>query len=257
MRPLIGIPCRAGVRGNNPEKPVYYSNQSYVNAVESAGGVPLLIPIMKDFDSLHTLLGRLDGLLLSGGIDLQPSTYQEEVQATLTETDPELDKLELVLARWAYQENVPTLGICRGMQLLNVALGGTLYQDLATSYQSNIQHANGSLSRNQLIHPIDITPDSRIHQVLGADNVMVNSIHHQAIKKVGKGIVVSGVAADGIIESIEIPERSFMLAVQSHPEELFRDYPVWTRLFRAFIVACSQKMDQQVEMGNSDLSVSA
>lgn len=257
MRPLIGIPCRAAVRGSNPEKPVYYSNQSYVHAIENAGGVPVLIPIMKDFDSLHTLLARLDGLLLSGGIDLHPSAYQEEVQATLTETDTELDKLELVLARWAYQEDVPTLGICRGMQLLNVALGGTLYQDLASGHESTVQHANGSLPRNQIIHSIAITPESRIHQVLGVGDVMVNSIHHQAIKKLGKGMTVSGVAEDGIIEFIEVPERSFMLAIQSHPEELYKDYPIWTRLFRAFVVASSQKMDQQLETAPSELSVSA
>jgi putative glutamine amidotransferase len=257
MRPLIGIPCRAGVRGSDPDRPVYYSNKSYVHAVENAGGVPVLIPIMKDFDSLHALVARLDGLLLSGGIDLHPSSYQEEVQATLTETDPDLDTLEIVLARWAYQEDVPTLGICRGMQLLNVALGGTLYQDLATSYQSDLQHANGTLPRNQLIHSVSITPDSHVHQVLGVDSVMVNSIHHQAVKKLGEGIVVSGVADDGMIEFIEVPERSFMLAIQSHPEELYHEYPIWTRLFRSFVGACSQQMGQQLEIVTSELSASA
>ena len=257
MRPLIGIPCRAGIRGANPEKPVYYSNQSYVQAIESAGGLPVLIPFMKDPDSLRALFARLDGLLLSGGIDLHPSSYQEEVQATLTETDLELDTLELALARWAYQEDVPTLGICRGMQLLNVSLGGTLYQDLATSYKSDIQHANGSLPRNQIIHSIGIVPDSHTHQVLGVDSVMVNSIHHQAIKKLGKGILASGRSDDGIIEVIEIPDRSFMLAVQGHPEELYREHPIWSRLFRAFIVACSTEMEQQLEPTRSELSASA
>lgn len=257
MRPLIGIPCRAGVRGENSEKPVYYSNKSYVHAVESAGGVPVLIPIMKDFDSLHTLLSRLDGLLFSGGIDVHPVAYQEEVKAKITETDLGLDKLELVLARWAWQEDMPTLGICRGMQLLNVALGGTLYQDLATDYPKSLPHANGDLPRNQTVHSVDIMPDSRMRQVLGVDNVMVNSLHHQAVKKLGKGIVASGLAEDGIVELLEVPERSFMLAVQSHPEELYRDYPVWTRLFRAFVVACSTKMDQQLATAPSELSASA
>jgi putative glutamine amidotransferase len=257
MHPLIGIPCRASVRGENSEKPIYYSNKSYVHAVESAGGIPVLIPILKDFDSLHALLSRLDGLLLSGGIDVHPAAYQEEVQVELTETDPELDKLELVLARWAWQEDMPTLGICRGMQILNVALGGTLYQDLATDYPKGLQHANGNLPRNQTVHSVAIAPDSRIRQVLGVDNVMVNSIHHQAVKELGKGIVASGFAEDGIIELLEVPERSFMLAAQNHPEELYHDYPVWTRLFRAFVVACSAKMDQQADVAPAELSASA
>jgi putative glutamine amidotransferase len=257
MRPLIGILCRTGVRGENLEKPIYYSNKSYIHAVESAGGIPVLIPILKDFDSLHALLSRLDGLLLSGGIDVHPVAYQEEARAELTETDLELDKLELVLARWAWQEDMPMLGICRGMQVLNVALGGTLYQDLATQYPKSLQHANGNLPRNQVVHSVDIVPDSRIRQVLGVDDVMVNSIHHQAVKELGKGIVASGFAEDGVVELLEVPERSFMLAVQSHPEELYHDYPVWTRLFRAFVVACSEKMDQQLDSAVAELSASA
>ena len=254
MRPLIGIPCRAAIRSNHPEKPVYYSNKSYVQAVESAGGVPVLIPMMKDLENLHALLSHLDGLLLSGGIDVHPSSYQEEVDAALSETDPELDKPELVLARWALQEDIPTLGICRGMQLINVALGGTLYQDLETGYQDGLQHANWSLPRNQLIHSVSIDPKSQMRQVLGVDKVMVNSLHHQAVKELGKGVLASGKAEDGIVELLEIPDRTYMLATQCHPEELYRDNPVWMHLFRGLIKACEKKASTTI---SSSMSASA
>lgn len=257
MRPLIGIPCRTGVRGENAEKPVYYSNQSYIHAVESAGGVPILIPIMNDYENLRSLLSRLDGLLLSGGIDVHPSTYREEAIAAVEETDPALDKLELHLARWAYQEDIPTLGICRGMQLMNVARGGTLYQDLDTGYVNSLRHANWHLPRNQTIHSVSIAPDSRMHQILGTDKVLVNSLHHQAVKKLGDGIIASGLAEDGIIELLEMPERAFMLATQCHPEELYRDNALWSRLFRSFVEASIDKMSQQLGMVTHVLSASA
>ncbi|GLV55286.1 gamma-glutamyl-gamma-aminobutyrate hydrolase [Dictyobacter sp. S3.2.2.5] len=257
MRPLIGIPCRTGVRGANAEKPVYYSNQSYIHAVESAGGVPVLIPIMNDYDNLRSLLSRLDGLLLSGGIDVHPSTYKEEVIAAIEETDPALDKLELHLARWAYQEDIPTLGICRGMQLMNVSRGGTLYQDLDSLYENGLRHANWHLPRNQTIHSVSVDPDSKMYQILGSDTVLVNSLHHQAVKKLGDGIIASGLAEDGIIELLEFPERTFMLATQCHPEELYRDNATWSRLFRSFVEASIDKMSQQVGVVSHVWSASA
>lgn len=257
MRPLIGIPCRTAVRDDNVEKPVYYSNKSYVHAVEDAGGVPVLIPIMNNFDSLHSLLSRMDGLLLSGGIDVHPSSYQEKVSAVLSETDPELDELELVLARWALKEDIPTLGICRGMQLINVALGGTLYQDLDAGFETDLQHANWNLPRNQIIHQVKLTPESQMSQVLGADSVPVNSLHHQAVKKLGRGIIASGQAEDGLVELLEVSDRSFMLATQCHPEELYHEYPVWERLFSAFVDACTEKMSQRLGITSSVMSARA
>ncbi|GER90400.1 gamma-glutamyl-gamma-aminobutyrate hydrolase [Dictyobacter vulcani] len=258
MRPLIGVPCRTGVRGENAEKPVYYSNKSYIHAVESAGGVPVIIPILNDHEILRSLLGRLDGLLLSGGIDVHPNMYKEEAAVDLGETDPELDKLELYLARWAWQEDMPTLGICRGMQLMNISLGGNLYQDLDTGYEGDLlKHANWHLPRNEIIHSVTIAPDSRMRQILGVDKILVNSLHHQAIKQPGKGVVTSGLAEDGIVELIEIPERSFMLGTQCHPEELYADNPVWSRLFRSFVDASANKTQQQPAIRPSAMPVSA
>jgi putative glutamine amidotransferase len=245
MYPIIGIPCRAGVRGKT-NRPMYYSNKSYVQAIEHAGGVPMLIPIMKEPEILATLLSHVDGLLLPGGIDIHPSNYQEEVHPALRETDIQLDELELELVSWAMQQDVPTLGICRGLQMMNVALGGTLYQDLTTeytetTYSENLQHANWDLPVDEIVHSVQIESESFIKEVLGVREVAVNSLHHQAIKAPGKGVCISGRSEDNVVESIEVPGQNFMIAVQCHPEELYMEQPVWSRLFRAFIDACVWK----------------
>lgn len=246
MRPLVGIPCRAGVRGE-AKRPVYHGNQAYVHAVESVGGVPILIPFMDDLASLHSLLPRLDGILLPGGIDVHPHRYNEEVDASIKEIDPQLDTLELTLADWAWQNDVPLLGICRGLQVLNVSRGGTLYQDLASQVPSDISHSNWAQPRSAIKHEITVVPGSRMDTILGEHVIAVNSLHHQAIKDVGQGLVVSGRADDGVIELVEAPERAFVLAVQSHPEEMYKEYSVWTRLFSAFVDACIERMSHQFE----------
>ncbi len=240
MYPIIGIPCRAGVRGKT-NRPMYYSNKSYAQAIESVGGVPMLIPIMKKSRSLAVLLSHIDGLLLPGGVDICPNNYQEEVHPTLRETDIELDKLELELVDWAMKQDIPTLGICRGLQMINVALGGTLYQDLATEYTESLQHANWDLPPNKIVHSVQIEPGSSMEGVLSVREVAVNSLHHQAIKVPGKGIIISGRSQDNVVELIEVPQQSFMIAVQCHPEELYTEQPVWGRLFKAFIDACIWK----------------
>ncbi len=239
MRPLIGIPCHAGVRAET-ERPIYYNNRSYIHAVERAGGVPILIPIFDDLDELHTLLPRLDGLLLSGGIDVNPSNYGEKPHPLLTETNSQLDALELSMARWAFDKNVPTLGICRGMQVLNVALGGTLYQDLGDLFTGSLRHKNWDLPRNTLVHSVRINAGSRMEQILGTSELPANSLHHQAVHNPGRGVCVTGCAEDGVPELIEVPGHRFMLGAQCHPEEIYTDIPAWSRLFVAFVEACTK-----------------
>lgn len=247
MRPLIGIPCHAGV-GASSDRPIFFNNKAYVGAVERAGGVPILIPILDDLNGLQTLLPRLDGLLLSGGIDVDPRHYQEEPHPMLGETNPELDELELALARWATQEDMPTLGICRGMQLLNVARGGNLYQDLASQYPGSLKHPNWELPRNTVVHKVSIDSGSRMAEILGTHEVSVNSLHHQGAKEPGKGVVISGRAEDGVAELLEIPEQRFMMAAQCHPEEMYADEPMWARLFHAFIEASAKPVVKQFFM---------
>ena len=236
MRPLIGIPCRA-----RADRPDFYNDRLYVSAVEHAGGMPLLLPRLDDMNVLRAFLPHLDGILLSGGIDVDPALYREEPHPMLGITYQPMDEFHLEIIRWAIEQRVPTLAICRGMQLLNVALGGSLYQDLPSQYPESLPHAaHPALPRNTIIHKVIIRPDSLTERILGQSEVPANSLHHQAVKDAGKGIVISGFAQDGVVELLEVPEQPFMVAAQCHPEELYQIYPVWARLFAAFISACSK-----------------
>lgn len=256
MRPLIGIPCHAGKRSET-ERPIYYNNRTYIHAVERAGGVPILIPILDDLSGLQALLPRLDGLLLSGGIDVDPHYYQEEPHPLLGETNPQLDELELALARWALEEDVPTLGICRGMQVLNVAFGGNLYQDLEAQYPSHLKHPNWDLPRNTITHKVQVKRGSRMEKVLGAREVPVNSLHHQATKEPGDGVYICGYAEDGVAELLEIPGHRFMMGAQCHPEELYTEHSIWACFFSAFINACSRSVVQVLRTRQQILTVEA
>jgi putative glutamine amidotransferase len=246
MRPLIGIPCRSWQNPKN-SRFIYGSYQTYVNALEAAGGVPVLIPLLSDLSGLTALLPRLDGLLLSGGADIQPRLYGEDPHPMLDRVDPTLDELELALVQWAIENDLPTLGICRGMQILNVALGGSLYQDLATMYPGSLRHASWDLPRNKTIHRISVKAGSRMEKILGVRELNANSLHHQGVKVLGRGVCITGYAEDGVAELMEISEQRFMLAAECHPEYLYQDEPAWARLFAAFVAACSMPIMQAIE----------
>jgi putative glutamine amidotransferase len=245
MRPLIGIPSRALIRGETG-RPIYANNRAYVHAVESAGGLPVLIPMINDRNLLTALLSRLDGLLLPGGIDLHPSRYGEEVHPFTEEADHELDEFEITLASWAFQQDIPVLGVCRGMQLINIVLGGSLYQDIDDQYPDSIGHTHRNLPRTHLAHHIIIEPGSRMETILGTGEVKVNSLHHQAIKDLGKGVRITGRAPDGIPELLEVTGYRFVMAAQSHPEEIYTIEPAFQRLFAAFVQASSSRMNEEI-----------
>ena len=245
MRPLIGIPCYALIRVETG-RPIYAGNRAYVHAVESAGGVPILIPMINDLNILTALLTRLDGLLLPGGIDLHPSHYGEEVHPLTEEADLEHDEFEITLASWAFQEDIPVLGVCRGMQLINIALGGSLYQDIDDQYPDSIGHTHRNLPRTHLAHRISVDPGSRMEKILGTREVWVNSLHHQAIKEPGKGVRVTGRASDGIPELLEVTGYRFVMAAQCHPEEIYSIEPAFARLFSAFVQASSSLLAEEV-----------
>ncbi len=245
MRPMIGIPSHALVRAETG-RPIYANNRSYVHAVESGGGLPILIPMINELTVLTALLSRLDGLLLPGGIDLHPSRYGEEVHPLTEEADHELDEFEITLASWAFQQDIPVLGICRGMQLINVVLGGSLYQDIDDQYPDSLGHTHRHLPRGHLAHHIIVEPGSRMETILGAQEVMVNSLHHQAIKDPGKGVRITGRAPDGIPELLEVSGYRFVMAAQSHPEEIYSIEPAFKRLFSAFVQASSSRLDEEI-----------
>lgn len=240
MRPLIGIPCHEDFRQHSG-RPIYCNNRTYTHALESVGGIAVLIPIFNDLTALESLLTRLDGLLFSGGADIEPDRYNGETHLQLGEVDPRLDEFELMLAHWAFQENIPILGVCRGMQLLNVALGGSLYQDINEQRPSSIQHCKRDLPRNTLIHSVHVDEGSRMEEILGTNEFWVNSLHHQAIKTPGKNVHISGWAEDGVAELMEARDYDFVMAIQCHPEEIFSSEPACTRLFSAFVKACSER----------------
>jgi putative glutamine amidotransferase len=257
MRPLIGIPSRALIRGETG-RPIYANNRAYVHAVESADGLPVLIPMIDDRNLLTALLSRLDGLLLPGGIDLHPSRYGEEVHPLTEEADHELDEFEITLASWAFQQDIPVLGVCRGMQLINIVLGGSLYQDIDDQYPDSIGHTHRNLPRTHLAHHINIEPDSRMETILGTREVKVNSLHHQAVNDPGKGVRITGRAPDGIPELLEVIGYRFVMAAQSHPEEIYSIEPAFARLFSAFVQASSSRLDEGIvsEYGISRREVS-
>lgn len=238
MRPVIGIPCQADFRAGS-NRPIYGNNRTYVHAVESAGGLPILIPMLTDLHHLEDLLPRLDGILFSGGIDMQASLYGESKHPESDEADPQLDALEIAVANWALQEDIPILGVCRGMQLLNVILGGTLYQDIASQRADSLEHRRRDMPRTALTHSVAVEAGSIMEQVLGTREVWINSLHHQAINEPGKGVRISGRAEDGVPELMEVPQHRFLLGIQGHPEEIYGQVEPFARLFEAFVRACA------------------
>src|SRR5207244_600164 len=183
------------------KRPQFRLYQSYARAVERAGGAPVLIPCFGATDTLRATYDALDGVLLPGGADIQPSTYNAARHPATDEGDAALDETELALARWALAEGKPILGICRGQQCLNVAAGGTLYQDIADEIPGALAHQVEP--RNGVAHPIAVEPDSRLADLLGGTSIPVNSLHHQAVRDVGPGVIGVVRAPDGGSEGHE------------------------------------------------------
>ena len=236
--PLIGLPTLSIPRGEKP--PRFGINQSYVTALVRAGCAPVLIPLLEDDSVLHAIFERLDGIVFPGGADVAPGEYGEQTLPDVNMVEADRDRTELRLARWAYDAGLPTLGICRGQQLLNVALGGSLYQDLLTQGASGLDHSDGDgRARTALVHSVALEPGSKLAQLIDETEVQVNSLHHQAIKSIAPGLVVTGRSADGVIEAVEADSSRFLIAVQWHPEELSA-LPWVSRLFKGFAQAAER-----------------
>ena len=239
-RPLIGLTTyrKTSVKANPVA--VYALMPSYVEAVIAAGGVPLLIPLGLDEEALGTLLARLDGLLLTGGGDIAGEHYDSAHPDFIFDVDPDRDRVELFLAREALAKDVPLLAICRGHQLMNVALGGSLYEDVLRLMPSAIKHDYwGEYPRNLLSHEVTVCADSLLARRLGRTTVRVNSLHHQGVRDVAPGLVASAHAPDGLIEGLEAPDRRYALGVQWHPENLIYDAPPMLSLFQGLVEAAA------------------
>ena len=238
--PLIGVTTSITV-GKQPERA--YVNSAYLAAIQTAGGVPVPVTPQLDARSQQELLARCDGFLLTGGGDLDPATFNESAHPTLYEVAPARDRLEITLVHHAMESRKPLLAVCRGIQVLNVALGGSLFQDVASDPGTQIQHQQDKddKPRNEPTHPVKVVAGSRLAQVLGTTELLVNSMHHQAVKAVGRGLVPVAFAPDMIIEGVELEEPDrFLLGVQWHPEELTERDPSARRLFSALVAACTR-----------------
>jgi putative glutamine amidotransferase len=209
-------------------------NEAYVDAARAAGLVPLILPPLHP-DELRPVLSAVQGVMLTGGEDVDPAEFGAPRHAKTQQPHSARDKCELALVSLARERRLPTLAICRGIQVVNVALGGTLVQDIPSERTSDIRH-DQSDEREMRVHDVAIEPGSRLAAAIGATRISVNSSHHQAIDRVAAGLRVTARAPDGIIEGAEWPSDDWwMLAVQWHPEELVRDAHGWDRgLFAAF-----------------------
>ncbi len=231
-RPVVGVTLGAGGRPGRQA-----IREDYLHAVVQAGGVPLLLPAVSAADA-GDLLRRVDGLLLSGGGDVDPALYGQKPHRRLGRVDRRRDDFELALAREALVRDVPILAICRGQQLLNVATGGTLLQDLPSELEGASEH-DAPGGRRRRSHVVELLPHTRLRAILGRDTVAVNSFHHQAVDRLGHGLAAAGrCPEDGVVEALEAKGRRFVVAVQWHPES-FWDQPVsFQALFAAHVEAC-------------------
>jgi putative glutamine amidotransferase len=243
QRPVIGIPTQTlqaieGIPEGLP--PSWVMNQRYYLAATQVGAVPWMIPLIEDLATLREIYNRLDGVLLAGGVDMDPATYHEEKSPLCGVIDPPRDLVEMQLAKWALADGKPIFGICRGLQVLNVVMGGSLFQDVTAECSTAIKHdyvPTEGWSRDHLAHEISINPGSRLHSALGSNRVMVNSMHHQGIDRLGTGLAVTAVAPDGLIEAVEAPGEKYLLGVQWHPEAMAGEHA--RRLLAPFVEACA------------------
>jgi len=239
MRPLIGIPCAGNVRSHTNYHR-FAVGQNYCRALELAGGAPILIPLLEDEGALLAIYDRLDGLLLAGGGDIEPHHFAQTHLGKLGGVDRPRDRVELLLTRRAFADDLPVLAICRGVQLLAVALGGTLIQDIPAQIPGALQHDfHHGHARNYLGHKITVERDTRLAGILAVVESGVNSLHHQSVQSVPPALSIAARAPDGVIEAIEAGDKRFVLGVQWHPEELVGDDPRMARLFTTFVEAAA------------------
>lgn len=237
-KPIIGITCNLIYHavGNFDGKYIIGNNNEYDLAIAQTGGTPILLPSTNDDSIIKAQVDLCDGLLLAGGDDLNPLTYGEEPTKNLSSTDWRVDHYQLQLTRYALLKKKPILGICRGMQLLNIACGGNVYQDISHYPKESIKHMQ-SAPRDQVCHTVNTYEKSLLHQLLGPE-FFTNSFHHQVIHKLGDSIQATAWAKDNVIEGIEKNNYPFAIGVQWHPEIMLKTNANMLPLFENFISSC-------------------
>ena len=232
LKPIIGI-----TTFEDKKNGYHKVSSNYINAIFAAGGIPINIPIVHDEKDYAAYINIIDGIIFTGGLDVSPLLYDENPLKEINLISSIRDKYELGLLKSAYEKKLPILGICRGCQLMNVALGGSLYQDINTQVPNSLGHSPNAISSDEFYHSINIKEESKLYNIFGTDSIFVNSFHHQAIKKLGDNLKISAVSEDGIIEAVEATDDRFMIGVQFHPEGLVKRHLEFLKLFNEFIVA--------------------
>jgi putative glutamine amidotransferase len=243
MKPVIGVTpdFNAGDRKDmGGREPTYFLRARYIRAIEELGGIPLILPLVADAAARRRLLDGLDGLLLTGsGPDLPPRLYGERQRYKFPLVSERRANFELELVHQARARDLPLLGICGGMQTVNVACGGSLFQDIPSQVRNALDHRQKTKA-TRVAHPVAVTPKSLLKTIVNKATFMVNSSHHQSVKTVAPSLIASAVAPDGIVEAIESPTNRFLLAIQWHPEFLFERHTPHRRLFEALLHAARQ-----------------
>jgi putative glutamine amidotransferase len=234
-KPVIGLTTSRTSRTS--KTPKFGTNEFYAEAISNAGGLPVLIPLNISNNDLDSLINHLDGILFTGGNDIDPRQYGNQPHPKVEGVDKDRDRVEIYLVEKMLQSGKPFMGICRGFQVINVALGGTLYEHLPEQFPGNVIHDNHDLPRNFLAHSVRVEPDNHLSKIFSSNQVDVNSLHHQGVRKLAQELLPTAFAPDGLIEAFELTGVSFGMAVQWHPEELLA-YAGMRKLFEEFVHSC-------------------
>lgn len=244
--PLIGITPDVGI-GQSPSaqgQAAIFLLDRYPRAILEAGGTPVVLPIISSRSAIRNVLENLDGILVTGGnFDIHPRLYGEEPLEALGEIKEGRTEFELELISQTLERDLPLLGVCGGEQAINVALGGSLYQDIATQVTGAVEHQQSAL-KEYAGHQVKIQPGTKLEQIVGCDTLEVNTTHHQAVKRLGRRLIANATSADGLIEGIESKDYSFVLGVQWHPESLVDRDIAQRRIYSFFTSVCKEKRGQ-------------
>lgn len=253
-KPLVLISGSTEKRGVEFEDLSLSLSMNYARAVQAGGGLPWVVPCLADKDFVAESVARCDGVVLTGGDDIDPKVYGKEVPQSLAKTvhavDPERDVFELMLVDEVFRQKKPLLAICRGHQVLNVALGGTLVVDIASEVPKALNHSRTD-KKDKIVHEAKVEAGSLLAKATGTTSLGVNSSHHQAVEKVAKPLRITAVSIDGIVEGLELKAANrhflpFLLAVQFHPERLFARHDEHLRIFKTFIDACTPELGEKL-----------
>lgn len=232
-KPLIGL-----TPSHNTDNNDIQMRPTYLKALTAAGAIPVVLPLTSSMDDLRQLAGIMDGFLFTGGPDVHPFLFGEETQAHCGSVSPERDQMELALLPIVMEMRKPILGICRGVQLLNIGLGGTIWQDIPSQVTSDFPLAHTQPFAFSLpSHSVTVTPGSRLAEIAGTETLSVNSMHHQAVKDVAPGLTAIAFSSDHLVEAVEMTDYPFFIGVQWHPEYLWEKDDAALKLFQAFVNA--------------------